>query len=107
VPTGLRAHPPPGPPPLRRRRAPDIAIMCTPDGRAVTTLSSPRTRHLYQLFRTDLKHRTFEEEVYHLISKLGSRSEIRFPTFATTTRNRWATHEDLLPALRTTFHIQT
>jgi hypothetical protein len=26
MPTGLRAHPPPGPPPLRRRRAPDNAI---------------------------------------------------------------------------------
>ena len=24
MPTGLRAHPPPGPPPLRRRRAPEL-----------------------------------------------------------------------------------
>jgi hypothetical protein len=29
VPTGLRAHPPPGPPPLRRRRAPCMCMLCT------------------------------------------------------------------------------
>jgi hypothetical protein len=28
VPTGLRAHPSPGQPPLRRRRAPRLVIMC-------------------------------------------------------------------------------
>jgi hypothetical protein len=82
MPTGLRAHPPPGPPPLRRRRAP----------------------HLFQLFRPDLSQHSFEEEVYHLITRLGSRSEIHSPTPATTTLNIWATREDLLTALRNTFH---
>jgi hypothetical protein len=65
------------------------------DGRAVTTLSGPRIRHLFQLFRPDLTHRSFEEEVYLLITRLGSRSEIHTPTPATTARNRWATREDL------------
>jgi hypothetical protein len=49
-------------------------ILCTPNGRAVTTLSGTRIRHLFQFFRPDLTHRTFEEEVYHLFTRLGSRS---------------------------------
>jgi hypothetical protein len=73
----------------------------------VTTLSGPRIRHLFQLFSPDLTHSTFEEEVYHLITRLSSCSEINSATPANTTRNRWATREDLLSALRTTFHIQT
>jgi hypothetical protein len=86
----------------------DTTILCTPDGRAVTTLSGPRVRHLFQLFRPELSQYTFEEEVYHFLTRLGSRSEIHYPTPATTTRNRWATRdEDLLKALRHTFHIQT
>jgi hypothetical protein len=80
-------------------------ILCTPDGRAVTTLSSPCIRHLFQLFRPDLTHRSFEELIYHLITRLGFRSEIHSPTPATTTRNRWVNREDLLTALRNTFHI--
>jgi hypothetical protein len=51
----------------------DTTIPCTPNGRAVTTLSGPRIRHLFQLFRPDLTHRSFEEEVYHLMTRLGSR----------------------------------
>jgi hypothetical protein len=51
-------------------------ILCTPDGPAITTLSAPRTRHLFQLFRPDLTRRTFKEEVYQLITILDSRSEI-------------------------------
>jgi hypothetical protein len=85
----------------------DTTILYTPDGHGVTTLSGPRTRHLFQLFRPDLTQCWFEEVVYHLINRLGSRSEIHSPTPATTTRNRWATREDLLTALRTTFHIKT
>jgi hypothetical protein len=67
----------------------------------------PRVRHVFQLFRPDLTHRSFEEEVYHLITRLGSRSDIHSPTPATTTRNKWVTREDLLTALRNTSHIQT
>jgi hypothetical protein len=52
------------------------------------------------------QHRTFEEEVYHLITRLSSRSEIHSPTPAATTRNKWATREDLLTALHSTFHIR-
>jgi hypothetical protein len=52
----------------------DTTILCTPDGRAVTTLSGPRVRHLFQLFRPDLTHRSFEEEIYHLRARLGFRS---------------------------------
>jgi hypothetical protein len=85
----------------------DTTILCTPDGRTVTTLSGPRIRHLFQLFRPYLTQRSFEEEVYHLITRLGSRSKVQSPTPAITTRNRWATREDLLTALRSTFHIQT
>jgi hypothetical protein len=81
----------------------DTTILCTLDGRAVTTLSGSRIRHLFQLFRPDLTHRSF----YHLITRLDSRSEIHSPTPVTTTHNRWATREDLLTALRSTFHIQT
>jgi hypothetical protein len=40
----------------------DSTIMCTPDGRAVTTLPGPRIRHLFQLFRPNLTHRSFEKE---------------------------------------------
>jgi hypothetical protein len=65
----------------------DTTVLCTPDGREVTSLSAPRIRHLFQLVRPDLTHRTFDEEVYHLITRLGSRSEIHSPTPATTTRN--------------------
>jgi hypothetical protein len=72
-----------------------------------TTLSGPRTRHLYQLFLPELTHRAFEEEVYLFITRLGSRSEIHSPTPATTTRKRWVTREDPLSALRNTFHAQT
>jgi hypothetical protein len=82
----------------------DTTMLCTPDGRAVTTLSGPRIRHLYHLFCHNLTHRTFEEEVYLLIIGLGSRSETRSPTHETTTRNKWATREDLLTAIRNTFH---
>jgi hypothetical protein len=85
----------------------DTTILCTPDGRAVTTLSGPRVRHLFQLFRPDLTQRSFEAEVYLLITRLGFRSEIHSPIPTTTTRNRWATREGLLTALRTTFHIKT
>jgi hypothetical protein len=85
----------------------DTTILCAPDGRAFTTLSGPRIRHLFLVFRPDLAHRSFEEEVYHLISRLGSRSEIHSPTPATTTRSKWDTREDLLTALHSTFHIQT
>jgi hypothetical protein len=84
----------------------DTTILCTPDGQAVTTLFGPCIRHLFQLFCPDLTHRSFEEEVYRLITRLGSRSEIHSPTPATTTRNRWTIREDLLSALRSTFHIQ-
>jgi hypothetical protein len=66
----------------------DTTILCTPDGQAVTTISGPHVRHLFQLFRPDLTHSTFEEEVYCLITRPGSRSEIHSPTPATTTRNR-------------------
>jgi hypothetical protein len=52
----------------------DTTILCTPDGRAVTTLSGPGIRHLFHLFRPNLTQRTFEDEVYHLITRLGSRS---------------------------------
>jgi len=52
----------------------DTTVLCTPDGRAVTTLSGPRVRHLFQLFRPDLPQHTFEEEVYHPLTRLGSRS---------------------------------
>jgi hypothetical protein len=82
----------------------DTTILCTLDGRAVTTLSGPRIRHMFQLFRPDLTHRTFEEEVYHLITHIGSQSDIHSPTPATTMRNRWATREDLLTAPCNTFH---
>jgi hypothetical protein len=85
----------------------DTTILWTPYGRAVTTLSGPRIRHLFQLFRPDLTRRSFEDTVYHLITRLGSHSEIHSPTPATTTRNRWATREDLLTTLRNTFHTQT
>jgi hypothetical protein len=85
----------------------DTTIFCTPDGRAGTTLSGPRIQNLFQLFRPDLTHRSFEGKVYHLITRIGSRSEIHSPTPATTTRNRWATREDLLTTLRNTFHIHT
>jgi hypothetical protein len=85
----------------------DTTILCTPNGRAVTTLSSPRVRHLFQLYRPDLTQHSFVEEVYHLITRLGSRSEIHSPSPATTTRNIWATREDLLTTLRNTFHTQT
>jgi hypothetical protein len=85
----------------------DTTIHCNPDGREVIAFSGRRSRHLYQLFHPDLTHRTFEEEVYHLIKRLGSRSKIYSPTPATTTRNRWATREDILSALRNTFHTQT
>ena len=44
----------------------DTTLLCTPDGRAVTTLNGPRVRHLFQLFRPDLSQHTFEEEVYLL-----------------------------------------
>jgi hypothetical protein len=81
----------------------DTVILCTPDGRAVTTLSAPRIRHLYKLFRPNLTHRIFDDDVDLLIKRLGSRSEIRSPTPATTTRNRWATREDPLSALHNTF----
>jgi hypothetical protein len=37
----------------------DTTILCTPDGRAITTLSGSRTQHLFYLFRHDLTHRTF------------------------------------------------
>jgi hypothetical protein len=83
----------------------DTTILYTPDGRAVTTLSGPRVRHLFQLFRPVLTHHSFEEEIYNLITRLGSRSEIHSSTLATTTRNKWATREDLLTALRNTFDI--
>jgi hypothetical protein len=63
-----------------------------------------RAPHLFQLFRPDLTQHSFEEEVYHLITRLGSGSEIHSPTPATTTLNRWATREDLLTALRNTFY---
>jgi hypothetical protein len=66
----------------------DTAILCTLDGRAIKTLSGPCTRHMYKLFRPDITHRTFEEEVFNLITRLGSRSEIHSPTPATTTRNK-------------------
>jgi hypothetical protein len=85
----------------------DTSILCTPDGRAVTTLSGPRMRHLFQIFRPDLTHFSFEEEIYHIITRLGSRSEIHSPTPHTTTRNKWVTREDLLTALGNTFHIYT
>jgi hypothetical protein len=52
----------------------DTTIIFTPNGRAVTTLYGPRFRHLLQLFRPDLTDRSFEEEVCHLITHLGSRS---------------------------------
>jgi hypothetical protein len=51
----------------------DTTILCTPAGRAVTTVSGPRVRHLFQLFHPDLTHHSFEEEIYHLITRLGSR----------------------------------
>jgi hypothetical protein len=86
---------------------PHTTIICAPKGRAVITVSGPRIRHLYQLFRPDLAHRTFEEEVNHLITGLGKCSEVLSLTPATTTRNRLATSEDLLYALRNTFHTQT
>jgi hypothetical protein len=57
----------------------DTTILCTSDGRAVTTLSGPRIRHLFQLYRLDLTHRSFEEEVYHLITRLGSWSKTHSP----------------------------
>jgi hypothetical protein len=85
----------------------DATILCTPDDRAVTTLCGPRITHLFQLFRQDLTTCSFEEEVYNFLTRLGSRSEIHTPTPATTTRNTWATREDLLTALRTTFRIHT
>jgi hypothetical protein len=85
----------------------DTTILRTPDGRAVTTLSGSRIQHLFQLFRPDLPHCAFEEEVYHPITRLGSRSEIHSSTPTITTRNIWAAGEDLLTALRSTFHIQT
>jgi hypothetical protein len=85
----------------------DTTILCTPDGRAVTTLNGPGVRHIFQLFRPDLSQHTFEEEVYHFLTRLGSRSEIHSPSLATITCNRWATREDLLTALPHTFHIQT
>jgi hypothetical protein len=85
----------------------DATILCTPDARAVTTLSGPRIGHLFQFFCPDLTKRSFEEEVYHLITRLGCRSEIHSPTLATTTRNKWATREYLLTTLRNTFHIKT
>jgi hypothetical protein len=85
----------------------DTTILYTLDARAVTTLSCPHIHHLYHLFRPNITHRTFENDVYHLITRLGSRYEIRSPTQATTTRNRRATREDVLTALRSTFHIQT
>jgi hypothetical protein len=84
----------------------DTTILFTPDGCVVTALNGSRIRHLFQLFRPDLTQHSFEEEVYHLITRLGSRSETHSPTPATTTRNKWATREDLLTALRNTFHIQ-
>jgi hypothetical protein len=50
MPTGLRAHPSPGPPPLRRRGAPDIVPIvmsrtCTPHSLThiiITSLFNPR-----------------------------------------------------------------
>jgi hypothetical protein len=32
----------------------DTTTLCTPDGRAATTLSGPRVRNLFRLFRPDL-----------------------------------------------------
>jgi hypothetical protein len=62
---------------------------------------------MFHLFRPDLTQHSFEEEDYHLLTRLGSRSQIHSPTPAITTLNIWATREDLFTTLRNTFHIQT
>jgi hypothetical protein len=48
-PTNMRAHPPPGPPPLRRRRAPYIATISSNDF-IVSFLSDSRCPHLFGMF---------------------------------------------------------
>jgi hypothetical protein len=64
----------------------DTTILCTPDGREFATLNAPRIRHLFRLLRPDLvTQHSFEEEVYHLITRLDSCSEIHSPTPTTTT----------------------
>jgi hypothetical protein len=67
---------------------PYTTILWIPNSRAVTALSGPRIRHLYQLFRPDLTHHTIEAGVYRLIIRLGTRSERLSFTHAITTCNR-------------------
>jgi hypothetical protein len=84
-----------------------VVILCLFTGTAVTTLSLDRVTHLYRLFRPKLTQLLFEEEIYRLVTIVGTSSEIDTPTPIQTQQNRWATKEDLLAAMRSAFHACT
>jgi hypothetical protein len=83
---------------------PHVVILCLPTGMAFTTLSLDRISHLYRLFRPELAQLPFEEELYRLVTRVGTTSEIDTPSPTHAQQNRWATREDLLDAMRLAFH---
>jgi hypothetical protein len=86
---------------------PTVAILYLYTGRTITTLFLDSITHLYRLFRPELTHLTFEEELYRLVTRVDTTSEIDAPTTIETHKNRWATREDLLHVLRTSLNTAT
>jgi hypothetical protein len=69
-----------------------VAILYRPNGRTITTLSLDRITHLYRMFQPELTHLTFEEELYRLVTRVGTTSEIDTPTTIETYKNRTEGH---------------
>ena len=78
---------------------PNLLVLCRPNGQAVTTLAADRVEHLHQLFRPEIAKYCFEEEVFRLVGRVGSKSELRTKKQAARTRNRWASRPDLTSRL--------
>jgi hypothetical protein len=55
---------------------PKVAIICLSTGRAITTLSLDRITYLCRLFQPELTRLTFKEQLYRLVTRVNTASEI-------------------------------
>jgi hypothetical protein len=83
VPTGLRAHPPPGPPPLRRRRAPTLGStkdVYGPEKKYRTAQEGDPSVDVYILFSK--AHRTGASRQL-LVARFALLKSLSFPYYRT------------------------
>ena len=85
-------------------------ILVAPDGKTVTTLSHSRVQKLWQDFQPHLTTRTFQEEVYLAVGRIGTRTSTPITAKGYIMKNRWAqndvidkAHAEAFGATRTLF----